>query len=192
MFEITPEDIAHLNDENLRELVARLCEAEVRRRGYSASCVTWGGDQNAPDGGIDVRVMLPTSAVTDGYVPRAATGFQVKKPDMARAAIIHEMCPKGVIRPSIEDLADKNGAYIIVSADGSTADTALQDRRDAMKEALKGLVNADELATDFYDRTRIATWVRTHEGLILWVRSLAGDQSPAGNRIGPGRILPAS
>jgi hypothetical protein len=72
--------------------------------------VTWGGDQNAPDGGIDVRVTLPAGAVTDGYAPRAATGFQVKKPDMPRAEIIDEMRPKGVIRPSIQDLADKGGA----------------------------------------------------------------------------------
>src|SRR5216683_6871227 len=70
MFEITADDIALLNDENLRALVARLCEAEVRRRGFSASCVTWGGSQNAADGGIDVRVALPPGSIIDGFVPR--------------------------------------------------------------------------------------------------------------------------
>ena len=63
LFEITAEDIAHLNDEDLRSLVGRLCESEMRKRGISASCVTWGGDQRAGDAGIDVRVRVahPTS-----------------------------------------------------------------------------------------------------------------------------------
>jgi hypothetical protein len=69
MFEITPNDIARLDDESLRAVVARLCEAELRGRGYSASYVTWGGSQSAADGGIDVRVSLPPGLVTDGFVP---------------------------------------------------------------------------------------------------------------------------
>lgn len=82
MFEITGDDIALLDDEPLRAVVARLCEAEVRRRGLSAAAVTWGGDQNAPDGGIDVRVALPDGTPIEGFVPRAAAGLQVKKQDM--------------------------------------------------------------------------------------------------------------
>jgi hypothetical protein len=31
MFEVTGDDIAALNDEDLRTLVGRLCEAELRR-----------------------------------------------------------------------------------------------------------------------------------------------------------------
>src|ERR1019366_4812887 len=150
MFEITADDIARLDDKNLRAVVARLCEAELRRRGLSASCVTWGGDQNAADGGIDVRVALPPGSQIDGFVPRAATGFQAKKQDMPRAEILDEMRPKGVIRPSIQDLADQSGAYIIVSSEGSTADSALTSRRDAMRDAMAGVQNADALALDFY------------------------------------------
>jgi NAD(P)-dependent dehydrogenase (short-subunit alcohol dehydrogenase family) len=58
MFEITSDDIALLNDEDLRALVGLLCESEVRSRGFSASLVTWGGNQNAADGGVDVRVRV--------------------------------------------------------------------------------------------------------------------------------------
>ncbi len=79
MFEITSDDIALLNDEDLRTLVGRLCESEARKGGFSASAVTWGGHQNAADGGLDVRVALPVGAAIDGFVPRPATGFQVKK-----------------------------------------------------------------------------------------------------------------
>jgi hypothetical protein len=56
MFEITRDDIAALNDEDLRTLIGRLCEAELRRNGLPVSAATWGGDQTAKDGGLDVRL----------------------------------------------------------------------------------------------------------------------------------------
>ncbi|MFS8148630.1 hypothetical protein [Rhizobium sp. BR 249] len=43
-----------------------------------------------------------------------------------------------------------------------------------MREALMGVANADRLETDFYDRTRLATWVRRHPGLITWVKERVG------------------
>src|SRR5258706_11936975 len=99
MFEITPEDIAQLDDKQLRKLVGLLCEAELRSRGHSTAAVTWGGDQNAKDGGLDVRVTLPDGEPIDGFIPRRSTGFQVKKQDMPPRAILGEMCPNRVMRP---------------------------------------------------------------------------------------------
>jgi len=184
MLEITADDIAHLDDEKLRAVVARLCEAELRQRDLSPAHVTWGGNQNAADGGIDVRVALPIGTVIDGFVPRAATGFQVKQQDMPAGEIADEMRPKNILRPSIQELADQAGAYIIVSSQGSTADTPLTNRRDAMSAAMQGEPNANQLALDFYDRTRIATWVRTHEGLIPWIRELVGRSVPGWHSYG--------
>lgn len=174
MFDVTSDDIAHLNDVDLRELVGRLCEAELACRGLSAAAVTWGGNQTAADGGLDVRVALSLDTPINGYVPRPSSGFQVKTPDMAKAAILTEMRPGGAIRPVIRELADANGAYVIVSSHGSTADIALSNRRNAMREALTGVANGAQLHTDFYDRTRLATWVRQHPGLIAWVREKVG------------------
>jgi hypothetical protein len=70
MFDVTAEDISRLNDKDLRELVGRLCEAELTSRGLSSAAVMWGGNQTAPDGGLDVRVTLPPGAFIDGFVPR--------------------------------------------------------------------------------------------------------------------------
>jgi hypothetical protein len=172
MFEITPEDIARLGDETLRTVLARLCEADLRRQGYSTAFVTAGGDQNE-------------ASVIDGFVPRPATGFQVKKEDMPPSAIAHEMRPGGSLRTSIEDLTEQSGAYIIVSSQGSVADTALRNRRKAMQKALHDSRFGSQLLVDFYDRTRIASWVRSHEGLIPWVRSLVGRAIPGWQSYGP-------
>lgn len=174
MFDVTSEEIAELNDEDLRALIARLCEAELSMLGHSPSAVTWGGNQTAPDGGLDVRVSLPSGNAIDGFIPNAETGFQVKKPDMPRREIIREMRPADAIRPVIQELSNKGGAYIIVSSTGSTSDSALQRRRNALREALAGVVNADQLHTDFYDRARLATWVRRHPGLSTWVKEKIG------------------
>ena len=107
-------------------------------------------------------------------MPRPNTVFQVKKPDMPRGKILDEMKPSGTVRPAIQELVKLSGAYIIVSGTGSTTDTALQDRRAAMAEAVASPPNADRLALDFYDRERIATWVRSHPGWVPWVRQRAG------------------
>jgi hypothetical protein len=172
MFEITPQDIAQLDDEKLRTLVGLLCEAELRGHGYSTAPVTWGGNQNAKDGGLDVRVGLPVDKPIDGFIPRPCAGFQVKKQDMPPGAIAAEMCPNGELRPVICELAESGGAYIIVSSEGSTADSALANRKKAMADAAKSVGN--RLALDFYDRTRVATWVRGHAGLVVWVRREIG------------------
>ena len=174
MFEITASDIAALNDEDLRSLVALLCEAEMRRRGLPTSAVSWGGDQNAPDGGVDVRVDLPKKTKVEGFVPRPTTGFQIKKSDMARKEIIKEMRPGGRVRPVIRSLIKQSGAYIIVSSNGSVSDSALRNRREAMTDAIKGVRNSKALALDFFDRSRVATWLRDHPGLIPWVRQKMG------------------
>jgi hypothetical protein len=174
MFDVTPDEIAGLNDEDLRTLVALLCEAEASLRGLPRSAVTWGGNQTAPDGGLDVRVSLRQDAPVEGFIPRFSTGIQVKKPDMRPRDIIREMRPAGLIRPVIQELADEGGTYLIISSGASTSDRALRERCSAMREALADVANAERLHVEFYDRTRLATAVRSHPGLVTWVKERAG------------------
>jgi len=176
MLEITEKDLANLGDADLRDLVARLAAAELRSKGLPRSSLTAGGNQDAADGGIDVRVDCPKEIKDPDFVPRRQTGFQVKKPDMPRGAILEEMSPKGVLRGAIRELADVSGAYVIVSSQGSVADTPLTDRRQAMRDALEGIPNAAQLHTDFYDRVRLATWVNEYAGIVAWVRSRIGNR----------------
>jgi len=93
---------------------------------------------------------------------------------MPRAKIVAEMRAEGKIRSVIQELANEAGAYVIVSSTGSTADIALRNRQNAIREALDDVDNADQLHADFYDRTRLATWVRRHPGLITWVNEKVG------------------
>ncbi len=173
IFEVTPAHIEALSDADLRTLIGYLAEQEITRAGYSASCVTYGGHQNAADGGIDVRSNVGGGNIA-GYIPRPQTGFQVKAEDMAAADIGREMCPGGALRASITALREAGGAYIIVSSTGSVSDTALSKRRNAMARAVADTPAAAGLHLDFYDRRRVASWVNQHPGLIPWVRSRVG------------------
>lgn len=186
MLKLTGDQIAKLSDRQLRELVYRLCTAELRRLSLPESAVTAGGDQNAADGGVDVRVELesPPPAQLD-FIRAAATAFQVKAQDMSPADIAKEMKPGGVLRPSICSLAAGAGAYVIVSSKGSVADAALRRRLEAMRRAASGDPNAAQLVLDFYDRTRLATWVRRYAGIEMWVRECIGERLKGWQGYGP-------
>ena len=175
MLDITGDHIIKLSDEDLRTLVARLCEAELRRSNLPLSSITAGGHQNAADGGLDVRVVLPDGLHDLDFIPKCFTGFQVKQQDMPSSAIKAEMRPDGKLRPSISELASKNGAYVIVSGQGSTADSALNNRKSAMQSAISDLPPGTSLDLDFYDRDRLARWVRDYVGVALWLRERIGD-----------------
>jgi hypothetical protein len=184
MLEVSGADIGKLTDSDLRTVVARLALAEMRAQGAPLSAVTAGGNQDAPDGGLDVRVECPTAIPTADFIPRRATGFQVKKPDMPAAEITKEMRPAGVLRPAIVSLADASGAYIIVSAQGSVADKPLVERRKAIRDALHDLPTAEQLHTDFYDRDRLATWASEYPGIAAWVKERVGRGTAGWSSIG--------
>ncbi|WP_306096457.1 hypothetical protein [Qipengyuania flava] len=188
MFEITGDDIAALGDDVLRTLIARLAIAELERAGEPISGVTAGGDQNSPDGGIDVRVETHRNSYQGDFIPRVPLGIQVKKPDMGPQAIADEMAPDGVLREVIVDLAKQRGSYVIVSSSGTTADVFLAKRNAKMREVLSAVAEKENLHTAFYDRNRIATWVNQYPGVAAWVRAQVGRAlsgwEPMGNWAG--------
>jgi len=173
-FELNATDITALGAGDLRELVARLSEAEVIQQGRLSKSVTWGGAQEAPDGGLDVRIEDAGLAFSNGFVPRGICGFQVKKHTMAGTACRDEMLEHGALRPVIAELADRGGAYIIVSGKDDCSDSMLASRLRGMTEAVALLPNKTSLHLDFYGRDRLATWLRRHPSVALWVRTLLG------------------
>jgi hypothetical protein len=174
VFELEAKDITELNDADLRELVGRLCEAEIISQNLATSKVAWGGAQEAADGGLDVSVLELGHLPSPNFVPRADTGIQVKKHPMSEAKCKDEMLDHGAVRPIIQELADKNGAYIIVSGKDDCSKVMLEKRLRGMQEAVAGIANKEKLFLDFYGRDRIAGWLRLHPGVSLWVRGKLG------------------
>lgn len=175
MLELTGKDISELKDDELRTLVGMLCEAELRLYKLPISGVTWGGHQDAADGGIDVRVELEEKIKGNGFLPKSNIGIQVKKPDLSHQKIIEEMCPQNELRDVVKELIKKRGAYIIVCGNASTTDLTLRNRRAAMREAVNRFDKKKDLTVDYYDRDRLATWVRDHPSIVIWVRQKIGN-----------------
>ena len=69
-FEIEGKDISDLDDGALRELIGRLCEAELAQQDLATSSVTWGAAQEAPDGALDVNVKALEDLTKPKFVPK--------------------------------------------------------------------------------------------------------------------------
>ena len=173
-FELEPSDISDLNDADLRELVGRLCEAEAVTQGLPTSKVSWGGAQEAPDGGLDVAVFDLGELSSPNFLPCPNTGFQVKKHSVSRANCKKEMLAKGSVRPIIEKLAKLGGSYIIVSGKDHCSKEMLDRRLAGMNEAVSSMKSRNKLHLDFYGRDRLAAWLRRHPGVSLWARNKLG------------------
>jgi hypothetical protein len=175
MIEITGNDIIKLNDKDLRTLIGLLCEEELEENNISRKGVTWGGDQNARDDGVDVRVQVNSEINQDSFIPAKNTIFQVKATNMPASKIKKEMCPNGKLRKTIKKLSDDNGAYVIVSSKGSVAEYALENRREAINSVLLDFKKDHNIKYEFYGRNRIASWVRSYPAMIFWLRDKISD-----------------
>lgn len=172
--ELAAADITALDDGLLRELVARLSEAELREQGIPRSSVQAGGAQEAADGGLDVSVATVRPLDRPAFVPRTNTGFQVKKHSMGRGSCKREMLAAGELKVSIKALADEKGAYIIVSGKDNCSATMYKERLAGMEEALKTYGAGRDLHLDFYGADRLALWLKSHPGVALWAREKLG------------------
>lgn len=171
VFEIDATHIAALDDAQLRELIRRLCAAELRRHGLPLSALAFGGDQDAPDGGIDGRVTLPAGSPPLDFIPKPQTGFQAKRTNITAGKVRDAMQLKGTLYPSIRALGASGGAYVIVSGKASATDSDFTGRINAMKAAMG---DAQAPLLDFYDGPRLAGWVNDHPGVALWLRQVLG------------------
>jgi hypothetical protein len=172
IFQIKHTDIRALNDTQARELVARLCQAELSSKSISPSAVTWGGDQRAKDGGVDVRVDIVTSAGISGYVPKDVTVYQVKAETFGPSKIPKEMAPNGILRPSIAELVNQSGAYVIVSTRDDLSDSSLKTRKKAMADCMQQHGLPGKVLVDFYDCRKLADWVENFPAIVIWLRSV--------------------
>ncbi len=179
LLDVTGEDIGRLSDADLRILTGKLCEADYLQAGLPTRGITWGGHQDAADGGVDVRVrrlteLDPTNVQPppDSHIPRAETVFQCKQTNMAKGDILTEMRKVDVVQ-LLGELAACDGAYVIVSGT-STTESMLQNRMGAMREAVGSITESQRLDLDFYDQSRIASWVQRHPALVPWVLERVG------------------
>nr|WP_262917210.1 hypothetical protein [Shewanella sp. JNE8] len=94
---------------------------------------------------------------------------------MPMAAIIKEMVTAGKLSPTISEHAKRGGSYIIVSLGDDCSPPMKRDRLKAMRDAVADDPNSDNLYLDFYDRSKLAQWVRQHPSVMLWTKRNLGQ-----------------
>ena len=171
ILDIQSGDISALSPGDLQELVGRLCQAELMKRGLRPTGATWGGNINTRDGGVDVLVDTDARISESGFIPKGVTAFQVKQTEMGVAKVGDEMLDgKGRLKQAIAEVFQGGGAYIVVSGKDSApplGPVGIDERKQSMRKAAKDYPNG---FVDFYGNDRIAQWVRCHSSLALWVR----------------------
>lgn len=175
IFDIEKDDLLRLSDLQLEELIARLAEAEVAAHGHSPAYVNWSGSINAPDGGIDIHVQVPVEQMKTGFLERADTILQAKKHSMPKAKITSEMVTGRKLSSTISEQAAKGGSYIIVSLEDDCSPLMKEDRLQAMQDAVAGDPNSGNLHLGFYDRSKLAQWLRQHPSIMLWAKRKLGQ-----------------
>lgn len=175
IFQVKKASLKRLDDEQARELVARLCKAECRTLGLPESAVTWGGDQRAKDGGVDVRVKLMGNPTGLDFIPKPSTAFQVKVEAFPPHKIPDEVAPGGKPRNIYDELAAEHGAYVIVSTRDDCSNSALIERTAKIKDSLTAVGFGSSFSTDFYCLRRLADWVEKFPPVVIWVRNVLGE-----------------
>lgn len=179
LLDITNQDIASLEDGELRNLIGLLCEADYRSVGLTTKGIQWGGHQDAADGGVDVRVKSDVKPPDNSYVTSSHTIFQCKKTDMTPSLIQKEMQSSGVLKEVIADLATDDGAYIIASSQSIT-DKVYAKRLAEMEKMIGGR----GVKVAYYHGGHLATWVRNKTKRSIygwrsyaeWIQNMAKDE----------------
>ncbi|MCY4378733.1 MAG: hypothetical protein OXC39_02740 [Candidatus Dadabacteria bacterium] len=174
MFEISKHQLRQLNDADLRELVARLCEAELKNAGAPVSALKWGGAQTASDKGLDIECCIEDDDFSGDFLPSVRTGIQVKKSKMPDSRIEKEMSPKGQLRPVFSELARNNGCYIIVSLHDDLVSRKVNAREKTMRKQLETIKEQGDLQVRFYGCSELANWLRQYPAVQLWARERLG------------------
>jgi len=102
-FSITASDVQKLDDEQAREFVAKLCQAQLRESGLLETGVEWGGDQRSADGGIDVYVNLGTGEQFSAIYQYSKIQIQVKAETFPPSKVKKEMAPNDILRGCIHE-----------------------------------------------------------------------------------------
>ena len=138
-------------------------EEELKKFYTNVRTVFWGGNQDAADGGIDVRCEYNGNVDKNSFIPRNKVGFQVKVADLSYSDILKEMRDKsGTLKESIQELCKEKGAYILACGRSSVSDKMYKKRIAAMKEAVQDYQGAESIFLDYMDSNRV-----THSAIPL-------------------------
>jgi hypothetical protein len=157
-------------------LLKILLYSEAKAFNIPASCVHVPLQITVPDGGEDARIQWDAHLLkkTD-WIPNCFTIFQSKAMDMGPAQCKKELfkTKSRDLKPSIEEVFDAGGAYILFFNRSCNTQKCQKPRIDKMREGLKeaGKPYAKSANIQIYDSNTIAAWTNSHLSAIIAVKN---------------------
>lgn len=98
MLKVSKKQIQDLKDDDLRELIVLLSISTLNKYRISSKSVSYGGSQDAKDGGVDIRIKFGKKQPINDFIDNKNVIIQVKVPNMTASGIKKEMCPCNFLR----------------------------------------------------------------------------------------------
>ena len=184
IFEITPDQITKLDQQQLVSLLQKLIQAELAKHNIPLRSGTAPAQLNIPDGGDDGRVSWTGGPAETDWLPNRFVIFQCKKGDPGPAGLTAETWTKSSkktdsppqISEAMLETLNHRGAYVIVTA-APVVGTKVDRRVEAIRDGITAAEHDPSLlsAIHIYDCNKLAAWVNTHPSLALWLNSLLRD-----------------
>lgn len=161
LLEVAAEQVAHLTDDELHGLMARLFAAEAALVGMSSSSAVVCSDTNITDAGQDGRT--EAHGGTSAYLPSVATCWQFKAGGEGTPAGLEGE----VTKPLPAETLKNGGAYVVVTS-AAKGPTLLKRRLDVLvQEAKRAHLPTKNIAV--IEAEILAKWCTERLGVALHV-----------------------
>lgn len=177
LFRVESKDINDLSALQLTKLLKLLLYLEARSSGIAARAVDVALNITVADGGEDGRIEWSGSPESTEYLPCRLVQFQNKATNMGPADCANEIInkKKGTVKPMVDAVLSKDGAYILFTTQELTEDQKIE-RIAAMRRELErlGKVYANKAMLDIYYAAKIEGWVNKYIAAIVAVLNWVG------------------
>ncbi len=126
--QVSPERIAHMNDADLRDLMAELLRAQAHRCGSPLSDVRVNTEDKAEDGGCDGWTAKPANK--DDWLGDADTCWQLKAGSAGMPSRLKGQAVKPVPRRTLES----GGRFVVVAAGSTNGKKGEADRLKTLRD----------------------------------------------------------
>lgn len=186
-FKVESEDINHLSDIQLTQLLKELLQAEAYKFEIAQRAAEVALNIRVGDGGEDGRISWEDGPDQTDYLPNRLTMFQNKATDMGPTAYANEIMTTArvnhpsILKPKVEEILDNGGAYIVFTT--QELNTLQKDERiTALRNKIKeqGKTYADTCEIVIYDAAQIATWTNNFISTVVAVQHWVGRPAERG------------
>lgn len=180
-FNVESEDVNHLSDIQLTQLLQELLKAEAYKFGIAQRAAEVALNIRVGDGGEDGRISWVNGPDQTDYLPNRLTMFQNKATDMGPAAYADEIMTTAraglpsTLKPKVEEIFDNGGAYIVFTT--QELNTQQKDARiNAIRNKIRdlGRTYADTCEIAIYDAAQIAAWANNFISTVVSIQNWVG------------------